>query len=189
MKKHTGFITGFIMGSLIFGSISFAAEAVTGYMNTKKISVNGTESIVTTVNVNDTNYVKFRDLASAMGGTTAYDEVSDMIKVTTNLTANTSDTNNTDVSSMNETNTKPVSTPDGITTIDEYKGNYYIGIYDVKQKCFEKGYTLSYDALIKDWTITKDSIVILKNVVTSHIYDGTEIEYNYYINIILPLLK
>lgn len=92
MKKYfSGLITGLLLAFAITG---FAATPIKDAFFTSeiKLNVNGKAADVTFVNVDGSNYGKVRDIAAAMGGTTAWDEANQTINVTTTSAANTTET-------------------------------------------------------------------------------------------------
>ncbi len=90
-------------------------------------------------------------------------------------------------------------TPDGITTIDAWEGKQYIGTLYIRNKVREKGYDfikgnslnteLKYGNHVNTWQLTKNGEVILDNIPTIYIYGADEVETNYYIDTILPLIN
>ena len=66
MKKN--FITGFLSGALIFGTIGALAAGLIATPNTYPVQVNGSDVSVEGYNINDYTYFKLRDVADAVGG-------------------------------------------------------------------------------------------------------------------------
>ena len=84
---------------------------------------------------------------------------------------------------------KPKSTPDGITEIDIYDGKYYIGILQIKNKIKENGFVL--ENTLDGFQISKDNQIILENIEVKFLagYGNDAIEYDYYVETILPLIE
>ena len=183
MKKY---ICGLITGILIATSFTAFAAGLNIIKNDKPIYINGEKVNVSAYAIDGSTYLKLRDFEKA-GLKINYDSATKHIEIEN--PALTAEITTKEDNTVDTTLTKPTSTPDGITQIDEYQGKYYIGIYDAKQKCEAKGYSIQFSAKNKAWQVIKNGSVILDNVETFHIFDGTEIEYNYYVSTIIPLLK
>lgn len=83
MKKKP-FVTGFILGGLLFGSISaMAATAVTAVPSTQGLYVDGVKVSAQAYNIDGINYFKLRDIGQAVNFSVAYDEQNDVIQLNT----------------------------------------------------------------------------------------------------------
>ena len=66
MKRN--FITGFLSGAVIFGSLGAFAASIIATPNPYPIELNGEKVNIEGYNINDNTYFKLRDIASAVGG-------------------------------------------------------------------------------------------------------------------------
>ncbi len=198
MKK---FICGLITGLLI--ATSFTAFAVTknikkaSFNNDTSVTVDGKPTSIQLVAVtlegdqNGSNYGPVRGIVEAMGGKIEYDPKAKNIDIQTQPTKE-----GNDVSEITE---KPKSTPDGITQIDAYQGKYYVGTLYINNKIKANGYRIIKDSATGKWQLIKgkylvpnevnDYTVVMDNVSISDVYGYDQIEYSYYVNVILPLIK
>ena len=69
--------------------------------------------------------------------------------------------------------------------IIEYEGKYYISPTPLRNKLKERGYIMS--KVTDTWSITKDGNTIIDNISLPEIYGSSRMEYNYYIENILPI--
>lgn len=202
MKKY---ICGLITGILIATSFTAFAAGLNIIKNDKPIYINGEKTDISAYAIDGSTYLKLRDFEKA-GLKINYDSSTKHIEIEN--PALTGESNTKENNNMSTTLTKPKSTPDGITMIDEYNGKYYVGYVYANQKIIPKGYIIKnmistgqnkysllkiIDNKGKNPDITSLSgfewEVVLDNIQTNSIYGYDEIEYNYYINTILPLVK
>jgi len=83
MKEKHGcqFITGFVLGAVLFGgSVAFAAN-ITAIPTTGKIFVNGLEAKFEAYNINGGNYFKLRDIAKAVDFAVDWDAATGAIRI------------------------------------------------------------------------------------------------------------
>lgn len=138
MKKYlSGFLTGIIVTLTI---TTFAESSVVQalFTNDIKLKVNGNVSPAMFVNVNGTNYAKVRDIVSAIGGVTAWDNDTKTILVNTTSEpintlksiqpSSTIQSNNTNI----DENKLKQTTYNGYKAF-EYNNNIYISINDIKK--------------------------------------------------------
>ncbi len=84
--KNTGkfkFITGFIAGAIIFGSLSVYAADIIAKRSTHKITVNGEPVQVEAYIINDRNYFQLKDLGNAVGFATDWDAKTSTVLINT----------------------------------------------------------------------------------------------------------
>ncbi len=116
--------------------------------------------------------------------------VSTDVNINTNNESEVDDLKKLDTTLLEQKKNKPESTPDGITKIDIDNGKYYIGIALIQHQIENKGYKLICDSN-KVYKLIKDDNILLDNVeymlLSKYGYDV--IEYNYYVNNILPLIQ
>lgn len=83
MKKNS-FVAGFVLGSLLFGSVSaMAASGLMAMPSSQSLYVNGTKVEAQAYNIADSNYFKLRDIGQAVDFAVDYDAAADAIKVDT----------------------------------------------------------------------------------------------------------
>lgn len=186
MKKYiSGLITGVIIS---FCMVGFAAE-LNIIENPYPVLINGVVESVEGYNINGFTFLKLGDFKKA-GLTVKFNETDKQIEVTSPVTTSTTapltTLNNTEVTSMS---TKPTSTPDGITQIDEWEGKYYIGYLYIRNKIREKGYDLILNTATEKWNLVKGEQILISAIPTTKTYGYSSIEINYYINTMLPLIK
>lgn len=118
-------------------------------------------------------------------------------------TTTTSTTSNMGVKTMATTD-KIKETPDGITNIDTWEGKQYIGINYIQNVINKKGYDIVPSIKTNKFMLIKGNspdfkynlkskeseyAILIDDVPTVSAYGGHNIEANYYINTILPLIK
>lgn len=184
MKKY---ICGLITGILIATSFTAFAAGLNIIKNDKPIYINGEKTDISAYAIDGSTYLKLRDFEKA-GLKINYDSSTKHIEIEN--PALTSESTTKEENKVSEITTKPTSTPDGITHIDEYKGNYYIGCLYIKSKCTEKGITIRYNTSTSKWELLKnDTVLIIPETKYIPEYGYDAFEYNYYVNTIMPLLK
>ena len=65
--KHANFLTGLVVGALVFGGTSAYAAGILAERSTNRIYVDGQEVHLTAYNINGNNYVMLRDVGRAVG--------------------------------------------------------------------------------------------------------------------------
>lgn len=180
MKK---FILGFLLGAMLFGSgIAFAEELLKVVPNPFPVLINGTKTVVDGYNINGSTYLKLRDFEKAGLGV-EFNSQNSQIEITSDIIA--SEVTSEGEKAMSEIITQ---TPDGITNIDTWEGQQYIGALYIRNKIREKGYDFTKPMGFDKWQIIKGDVVVLDNVPTTKAYGRDNVEVNYYINTILPLI-
>ncbi len=189
MKK---FLSGFIISAIIFSCISvFAAEDIANLVvkaNPFPIHVNGVDKPIKAYNINDTTYIATRDMAEATDGAVnvSFENTQKIINIDTTSNVEASITSTEEVKTMS---TRIIETPDGLM-VDYFEGKNYIAFLYIDNKAKEFGYTLQKDLYTKQWNLKKsDGTIVIENITTKHFYGTDNIEYDYYINNIMPLLK
>ena len=86
MRGKSKFILGFIIGAMIFGSLTAVASGIIANPTTSKVFVNGIEVEAEAYNVNDNNYFKIRDIAEALNFCITWDAENDQIRIDTTRT-------------------------------------------------------------------------------------------------------
>lgn len=180
LNLHT--VSAFLLGALIF-SISPIKAAVEEYRvknNSYPIIVNGKETQVEALNINDFTYVKLRDVGNALGGlvNVKFNEVSEQIEIdstintiTPNVSLPTNDENIDNITTFEK---------DGLTIY--VKDNVeYISIKDIMSVDNLQG--IFWDSDNKK--LTYKNLVIPIVVIDSN----TCTSYDFYINILKPLTK
>ena len=115
-KSKIHFITGFILGAVIFGSISAYATGILAQKSTQQIAINGIIVPVEAYNIEGRNYVQLRDIANKTNKFAFdYDEVTATVLIDTNLPYI-----NFDTGEINKVTTKPTVTA---TPIPEEESN------------------------------------------------------------------
>lgn len=177
-KKFKHVIIGFILGATTMCFIpGFAANnQVTAIINNIKIKIDG--KVVTTddkpITLNNRTYLPVRPVAENLGASVDFDTKSNTVEIKSK--------------GYSVTNA-PKSTPDGITNITEYQGEYYISRLHVKNKIKEKGYSMELKPSNLKYVIKKGDAIILDDLETSSPNGYESISYDYYVNTILPLIK
>lgn len=174
MKK---FIAGFLFAAVLFNIVPIGAAIEEFVLNKAdyKLIIKGVEykdPDNPILNHNGTTYAPVRSLLTAAGLDVEWNpelEQAEIYNPTTNPN-------------------KPKSTPDGITEIDAYKGEYYISFTPIRNKAKEKGYSF-VSPKYNIWQLKKDEDIILDNIETKIVYGMGCVTYDYYVNTIMPLLK
>jgi hypothetical protein len=180
------FFIGFIVGAMLFSSIGVLAEGLTVLLNPYPIVINGEVANVSAYNIDGSTYLKLADLGKSLGIPVSFNSELKQIEITTKIT------NESEVKSMSIEN--PVipdtitQTPDGITQIDTFEGKQYIAILNIRNHIKDKGYSVER---VNDgsFRLVKGERVLLSNIPTAIVYGASEVETDYYINTILPLME
>jgi hypothetical protein len=213
MKK---FILGFLTCLLLSATVVYGASAIKeAYFNeTLKISVNnyvGDVEIVTVTKegeqygrnfVSVADYNKLLNDGAGLNLTTDFDQKNSTVVVQSKV-EDTTETS-TGGAIVSDTIEKITQTPDGITMIDTWEGKQYIGEAYINMKINAKGYEFVPNVQTDKMMLIKGNspdfkyrfasqkseyVVILENIPTISVYGGDCVEANYYINIMLPLIK
>lgn len=205
-EKVYGLITGLLIAIPLVGFAATKNIKKASFNTDTSITIDGKPSSLQLIAVtldgdtNGSNYAPVRSVVEAMGGEVSYNAKTKNIDIQTQPTKG-----DKPESKITE---NPTSTPDGITMIDHYQGKYYIGYVYANRKIIPKGYIIKdmiqigqnkysllkiIDNKGKNPDITPldkfDWEIVLDNLEISTIYGYDEIEYNYYVNTILPLIK
>ncbi|MFW9968616.1 MAG: hypothetical protein ACFFDF_00350 [Candidatus Odinarchaeota archaeon] len=204
MKK---FILGLIIGIIISLSFtSFAAETITAFANRFPIYLNGIKQDVKAYIINDHLYLQVIDINKIFNTETSFDKDKndetqnaiyiDSIKPTPKptqtptleLTQTPKPINNKEDDNVNGTKNTILTTPDGIEIWqkDDLK---YITWLAFNNKYKPQGIELKFTINPEQWHLYKNGETILDNVELCLIYNFDCIEYDYYINVILPLIQ
>jgi len=207
-------VFGIIIGILLSSTVAFGASTIKeAYFNDAlKISVNNAAGDVEIVTVTKDgeqygrNYVSVADYnkllndGAGLNLTTDFDQKSGTIVVQSKVES-VSSTKSAEVKAVSETTDKITQTPDGITQIDTIDGKQYVAITYIRKKIIEKGYAFQYTSKTKTWDLVKGDIstisafggtnleVVIENVPTINKHGAVNIELNYYIDTMLPLIK
>ena len=65
--KHANFLTGLVVGALVFGGTSAYAAGILAEYSTNHIFVDGQEVRIEAFDIHDNNYLKLRDIGKAVG--------------------------------------------------------------------------------------------------------------------------
>ena len=65
--KHANFLTGLVVGALVFGSTTAYAAGILAERSTNRIFVDGQEVQIEAYVIHDNNYMKLRDIGKAVG--------------------------------------------------------------------------------------------------------------------------
>ena len=65
--KHANFLTGLVVGALVFGGTSAYAAGILAEYSTNHIFVDGQEVRIEAYAIHDNNYMKLRDIGKAVG--------------------------------------------------------------------------------------------------------------------------
>lgn len=206
-------------GILFSSAGVFAATQLNVIPNQYPIKVDNKEVDIEGYNIDGRTYLQLRDITEILNADLDFQnntilidtDTSDTEVISNELATSTPNINPTILPTPVPTNTnnesevkeavelqiptleqrqnKPKSTPDGITDIDIYDGKYYIGILHIKSSIKNKGYSMNNNN--NNLSITKDDILIIENIPSKYLsgFGNEAIEYDYYINKILPLIK
>ena len=83
MKKHgiSRFLTGVLVGALLFGAVPVIAESVVAKLSTQPVTVDGKPVQVTAYNINGSNYFKIRDLAALLDVGVWFDTAANTVRI------------------------------------------------------------------------------------------------------------
>jgi len=83
--KKTNFITGVIVGGLLFGGIPAISSGIIANLSTQDIYVNGKKVEMTAYSINDNNYVRLRDIGKALDFSVDYLDYADAVSISKTL--------------------------------------------------------------------------------------------------------
>lgn len=194
-KRLQGFIIG-VMFCLLMGGAVFAAE-LNIVPNPFPVFFNGEKVDVAGYNINGSTFLKLIDFQK-LGLQVSFNSEKKQIEVGegTQTAVGTNPAPESipagEENSVNDTQTI-TQAPDGLRV--QYRTNemgYYVAIDDIYNKYKEKGYSIVIDnkdsiqyADSLTFNLLKDEKIILENAPRSTWW----IEYNYYVNTVLPLLQ
>ena len=213
LKRLQGFIIGFMVCAL-FSGITFAAtqSAINVAYNNIKLSVRGvivptdTEPFV----YNNRTFVPVRFVADALGMDVKYNEGTDTVEITDKAVEPVASQMLDEDNGVNLTPPPMPPKLDGIesTFIHKFEDKYYVNVEHVNDKIRPSGYDILWygDAekyiLIKTVPftpfgrgvyslMTPDDQILIDNVYVTTVpkYSSDNIDVDYYINAILPLIK
>lgn len=190
MFKYKQLILGTVIGLLFIPITAFATINLNIATNPYPVIVNGIETDVDGYNINGSTYLKLKDFEKA-GLEVNFNSNNKQIEVSTSVdTPSGSETSDTQKPATNtQITSKPTSTPDGITNIDEWEEKYYIGCLYINNKCKENGYSFEFNIKLEKWQLLKADTVIFENVPITMTYGYGAVEYNYYVNTIMPIIS
>ncbi len=79
--KKSEFISGMIVGALIFGGTASVASGISAVLSSQPIYVDGVSAPMTAYNIDGNNYVKLRDIGDAVDFSVEYDASTNSIKI------------------------------------------------------------------------------------------------------------
>lgn len=65
--KHANFLTGLVVGALVFGGTSAYAAGILAERSTNRIFVDGQEVQIEAYTIHDNNFMQLRDIGKAVG--------------------------------------------------------------------------------------------------------------------------
>ena len=77
-SRNKSFVTGFVLGTFLFGTAAYATDFV---ISPQKVYVNGVEAKIEGYNIDGRNYYQLRDLSSVLGFPVSYDSDSDSVYI------------------------------------------------------------------------------------------------------------
>jgi hypothetical protein len=183
------FTLGFVISSIIFTSLSLTfakVQNINAFFNDIKVKVNGRE--VENMDVEPFIYqgrtfVPVRFVAEELDMEVKWNETTNTVE----LDSIKKEENK--IMSENQILTKPDSTPDGISEINKIGENYYVSTSLITHK-YNNAFRIFVNdertlATFKDY----EGKIIIDNVVVTPAYGNDNIEYNYYVNKIMPILR
>ncbi len=190
MFKYKQLILGTVIGLIFIPITAFATINLNIATNPYPVIVDGIETDVDGYNINGSTYLKLKDFEKA-GLEVKFNSDNKQIEVSTSAgTASGSQAqDNSEPATNSQITSKPTSTPDGITNIDEWEGKYYIGTSYIDNKCKKTGYSFEFNIKLQKWQLLKDDTVILEDVPITMTYSYGSVEYTYYINNIMPIIS
>jgi hypothetical protein len=192
-------IIGFILGSTL---LSFAAEEYKIKSNPYKIKVNGTEQKIEALNINDFTWIKARDVAKFFNGmiTLNFNEIEESIDINT-VTGNVYNPSPTPVivpiiTPIDNPTPTPVIKPqktneymkDGLVAVD-INDKTYLSVRPISDK---HNYLIQFDYDFNTSILSarhQNGKKLLDDIPHIIISGRAYIEYNYYIDTILPLIE
>lgn len=200
LRRLQGFIIGFFTCA-IFSGFAFAATQsdISVTFNNIKLAVRGqivptdTELFV----YNNRTYGPVRFVGEALGLDVKYNEITDTVEMTDKVLEPTANSSIEGQSSL--TGTEEKYTPDGIKAV--FMNNEWYLFYtsvnskwnnDFKSNVLSVRYSISPVPGNDVYTVANlctgifDDTIILKDI---PIHNGSYIEYDYYVNTVLPLIK
>lgn len=192
LKRYKQSFLGFLLGALIFGSISVFADVteIKAFLSDIKITLNGQtielkdtngEKIMPIV-YNGTTYLPVKPIAEAFGMEAAYNEVTGTVEITDKIAPQSKIQSNTNR-----------YVEDGLEfyIVD---GEKYITLYSLGEKYKEYGYVIGYNglntAIVKTATKTLLERIPLFNSIIDKRFDNKHyLKYDYYVDKIKPLIE
>ena len=195
MKK---FFLGFLTAALLFSALPIGA-AVRQYTlkpATAKFTIDGVEIkdeklplLFLDPGYNYIPAAMFRQICDKIGVGFKWDNETKAMEIDTKGTDAT--TTGAVTVDYDKTNDKITSTPDGISDIEFHDGKYYIPFYLIKNKYADSGYRfMFFDVNNRNkLTIFMNDALVSDNIHVTWDYGFSYIEYEYYVNSVLPLLS
>jgi hypothetical protein len=182
MKK---FILGLIVGLMIPIATVYATE-YTIIQNPFPIYVDKEQQDVDALNINGSTWLRLGSVGGVLGVSVLFDEVNNQINITTEESTTTTDETGSIESSVQNT-AESKFTPDGL---EAHYSHMYNGIYVVPFTYFNakyepQGYRITKLRLALPVCLYKGDNIILEGVEKF----GNAVEYDYYVNTILPLIQ
>ncbi len=183
-NKISYLLVGLLVGCLFPIQSVFAEQPITLIINGKTIT-NASPQIVS-----DRMYVPLRVISEELGATVEWDGVNRVV-IVNNRVNNNQNQNNTQT-----THEKPYI-KNGLEYITINNINY-ISLSSIINLNYDKGYSFEYDSNSKTAIFVYNSYfghpidkneILLNNIKIKNIQDKSYIEYDYYIENILPLIK
>ena len=81
--KHANFLTGLVVGALVFGGTSAYAAGILAEYSTNHIFVDGQEVRIEAYAIHDNNYMKLRDIGKAVGFNVYWDANTKSVQIET----------------------------------------------------------------------------------------------------------
>lgn len=186
MKK---FILGLIVGLILPVSMAYASDYVIS-QNQFPVFVNGTRQDVDALNINGSTWLRLGDVGSVLGASVVFDEVSKQISIiTSDSSVESVESEVTTLSNEDQTIARSKFTPDGIEAYySEDNKVYYVICTDFNAKYESQGYRIRINVLdsSKPVCLYKNGEIILQGVDKK---ESGGMEYDYYVNTILPLIQ
>ncbi|HYE82191.1 MAG TPA: hypothetical protein VEG39_08495 [Clostridia bacterium] len=185
MMRNKQFIAGFLTCLILLSAIFITgfAEGISVLLNPYPILLNGQPVEVEAYNVNGRTFLSLGDMVKLVGGTAKLNEVTKQIEISMlESEVATMDT------VITQTDNKVKLTPDGIEArIYDLTGQFVINTGRFRTRYRDTEYQLITNMITGEHKLMKNDQVILDNL---QIIEGTYyIDYDYYCNTILPLLK
>lgn len=201
LQKIKYLISGITIGTIISTSaIALADNPIKLFINDKQISTD-----VSPVMIEGRVLVPVRVVSENLNCDVEWDQQNNTVKITSESSNNSvnqvssiptvkevTNTNmSTEITTTQTTRPAKPPLPDGITWIDYNKddGKFYIGTLYIDNKCKENGYRLQYNIKEQKWQLSKNEEIVLNDIPTTMVYSYDSIEYNYYVNTIMPIIN